>query len=266
MTDIRELRAVAAGGMELRAADDGDGYTFTGYASMFDAPYSVRDNLGEYQEIVRSGAFSKAIKESDDCRLLINHEGLALARTKSGTLTLAQDATGLLASARLDPTNPRVAELKSAMSRGDCDQMSFAFQATRQEWNSDYSVRTILEAKLFDVSAVTYPASPSATASMRHGSGTEVETRSVRILTDAATQMRAGVLDPVTRDLLLQIIGAIDAGTEAIEDAVELLEAVAEVSPDADASDLADMLEGEDMQMNSASLSLLLLRAEALTL
>ena len=46
-------------------------------------------------------------------------------------------------------------------SRGDLDQMSFAFSVVRQSWSADYGQRTINEARLFDVSVVTYPASPS---------------------------------------------------------------------------------------------------------
>jgi hypothetical protein len=53
------------------------------------------------------------------------------------------------------------------MDRGDLDQMSFAFKATRQAWSSDYSERTISEFKGFDVSVVTYPANPATVVKMR---------------------------------------------------------------------------------------------------
>jgi HK97 family phage prohead protease len=99
-------------------------------------------------------------------RLLINHEGTPLARTKSGTLKLSA-APDLRAVAELDPANPKVQEIRSAMSRGDLDQMSIGFRVHKQDWNNDYTERTIREVELFDVSVVTYPASPTTTASLR---------------------------------------------------------------------------------------------------
>jgi HK97 family phage prohead protease len=243
MTDFREMRGSGVGGFELRADGAGDGYTLVGYASVYETPYAVRDSLGEYHETIRSGAFVKSVAERDDVRLLLNHDGVPLARTKSGTLTLdANDPHGLRVEAHLDARSPLVAAVKSAMDRGDMDQMSFAFQATRQKWSSDYTQRDVVEAKLFDVSVVTYPASESTSASLRGvGADVAVEGRASEILSLAANQMRAvGSLDDVTRDLLLQIIGSLDAAAGTLECATETLEAVAGVAMEADASDVAE--------------------------
>lgn len=165
----REMRATF--GIQSRAEDDGI-VTVEGYASISDTPYDVQDWLGSYAETVSRGAFAKTLREADDVRWLVNHGGIALARTKSGTLILREiinpaddpqgkGQTGLWSTARLDTANPEARSIASAIERGDVDQMSFAFLATRQEWNADYTERTILEAKLFDVSAVTYPANPA---------------------------------------------------------------------------------------------------------
>lgn len=141
-----------------------------GYASTFNDPYSVRDWLGEYNETIMPGAFDKALQERDDVRLLVNHEGIPIARTKSGTMTLAVDDRGLLVDVPdLDEDSPLVQSVRSAMKRGDMDQMSFSFKATRQEWNEDYTERFIREAKLYDVSVVTYPANPNADVKLRDG-------------------------------------------------------------------------------------------------
>lgn len=53
------------------------------------------------------------------------------------------------------------------MNRGDLDQMSIGFRVRDEEWSSDYTQRSIKEIELFDVSVVTYPASPTTTASLR---------------------------------------------------------------------------------------------------
>ena len=161
----RELRDFTVSDLEIRA-DEGDTPTLEGVASVVDTPYMVRDMFGEFSETIVKGAFNKTLKERDDVRLLVNHEGVPLARTKSKTLTL-RTTPDLTASAKLDPANPTVQEIRSAMDRGDLDQMSIAMRVMRQEWNEDYTDRRILEAKLYDVSVVTFPASPTTSAQMR---------------------------------------------------------------------------------------------------
>lgn len=160
----REVRIQTAG-MELRAEDDGK-ITLDGVASVVDTPYTVRDVFGEFSETIRKGAFRKTLAEKADVRLLVNHDGVPLARTKSKTLKLSA-APDLRAVAELDPENPTVQEIRSAMSRGDIDQMSIGMRVHRQEWNEDYTERSIIEAELFDVSVVTFPASPTTSASLR---------------------------------------------------------------------------------------------------
>jgi len=153
-------------GVELRAAADGNGVRVVGYASTYDTPYPIYGGpeAGGFNESIKAGAFDKSVREKDDVRFLVNHEGVPLARTKSGTMTLEADDMGLLVDATLDPTSPIVASLRSAMDRGDMDQMSFAFQVTKQVWSPDYAERHITEVRLFDVSVVTYPANDQTMA------------------------------------------------------------------------------------------------------
>lgn len=164
----REDRQYTFDHVDLRSEDDGS-LTFEGIASVVDTSYTVRDAFGEFEETFARGAFNKTLKDKDDVRLLVNHEGIPLARrrgTKGDTLKLTVDPH-LRAVAPLDPSSPLVQTVRSAMERGDMDQMSIGFRATRQEWNEDYTVRTIREAQLFDVSLVTFPASPTTSASLR---------------------------------------------------------------------------------------------------
>lgn len=152
--------------VELRAKPDGTGgsaLTFTGYACVTEAGYEMSDWLGDFTEVVRSGAFTKTLAENCDVPFLVNHGGLTLARTKSGTMALAEDGTGLHTEAQLDPRNNAVQDLQSAMDRGDVDEMSFAFWVTRQQWSPDFDQRDILEVNLNkgDVSIVNYGANPN---------------------------------------------------------------------------------------------------------
>jgi HK97 family phage prohead protease len=176
--------------MELRETGDGT-LRFTGYASVTETPYEMSDWLGDYSEVVRRGAFTKTLAEGADVPFKLNHDGMTLARTKSGTMRLAEDSTGLHVEADLDPGNGQVRDIRSAMERGDLDEMSFAFRVTRQEWSPDYSQRDITEVNMNkgDVSIVNYGANP-------HTSG----------LTSLRSALTDGTLD---RDRLAELIRSV---------------------------------------------------------
>jgi hypothetical protein len=161
----RETRSMAFQDVEIREKPDGTGGTtleFNGYGSVTDTPYEMHDMFGAYTEIVRRGAFAKTIADGCDTAFLLNHEGLTMARTKSGTLRLAEDSVGLHANADLDTSRADVQALRSGIARGDIDEMSFAFRTIRQEWSPDYDQRDLIELSLDkgDVSAVNYGANP----------------------------------------------------------------------------------------------------------
>jgi HK97 family phage prohead protease len=134
-------------------------------------------------------------------RLLVNHDGLPLARTTSGTLSLSEDGNGLMVEARLDPTDPDVAALLPKMRRGDLNQMSFGFRVSDEgdEWSKDMSQRTLrnLDINDGDVSVVTYPANPNARVGVRSdGKALDAVASALRCLEtrDAATEDVADVL------------------------------------------------------------------------
>ena len=142
--------------IEIREADDGSSVTVEGYAAVFNEETVI---AGQWREQVAPGAFTDAINR-DDVVFLINHEGLPLARSRSGTLQLLEDNRGLKMRASLDMSDPDVRSIVPKMKRGDLDKMSFAFLPTRQKWDDDEKMprRTIQEAALYDVSIVTTPA------------------------------------------------------------------------------------------------------------
>ena len=159
--DENESRRIAFSNMEVRASDDGT--KLVGYAAVFDSPSEPLPWI----EYVRRGAFQKTLNDGADVRLLIDHEGVPLARTKSGTLVLHEDERGLLVESDLDPSNPDAARLISALRRGDISQMSFAFRTIKDGWNEDRSIRELREVQLFDVSVVTFPAYEATVAELR---------------------------------------------------------------------------------------------------
>ncbi len=157
-----EFRACAE--VELRA--EGDSVSIGGYAAVFN---SLSEDLGGFREVIRRGAFTHTIAQGADVRLLINHEGMPLARTKSGTLRLAEDNRGLRIDATLDPKDPDVQRLIPKMQRGDISQMSFGFRTLKDAWRIEGAdqIRELHSVDLFDVSAVTYPAYQSTEVALR---------------------------------------------------------------------------------------------------
>ncbi len=170
------------GGFPAEIRADGDALRVRGHAAVFDQEADIG---GFFREVIRPGAFARAIAE-DDVPLLIEHEGLPLARNRSGTLNLAEDGQGLLIESVLVAEDPDVLRIVPKMERGDLDKMSFAFQAIHQEWDEsgDLPLRILHEVKLFDVSIVTMPAYD----------GTDIALRSLEAMRDTtrrANEFRA---------------------------------------------------------------------------
>jgi HK97 family phage prohead protease len=158
----REVRSMPV--RELRADDDTK--TITGYAAVFGA----NADLGFFEERIAPGAFARAIDEDQDVRALWNHDAnFILGRTKSGTLRLAEDDTGLRID--IDPPDTQTArDLVESIRRGDVDQMSFAFRAVKESWterDGELPLRELEDVDLFDVSPVTYPAYEATSVGLR---------------------------------------------------------------------------------------------------
>lgn len=214
-------------GIEVR--DAASGLSLVGHACVTNVGY----DMGWYTETVRSGAFAKTLGENPDVQLLVNHEGLPLARTLSGTLSLAEDSRGLAVEAHLDPNDPDVARLVPKMQRGDIDQMSFAFRAERVSWNDDYDRRDILEANIHrgDVSVVNQGANPATHA--------EVEARGLPSLgefVELAREWRAGAtLSASTTATLKHILSLFTTADSAVDEGQSVLSELLGVpNPDPD--------------------------------
>ena len=150
---------------ELRVdKPEADGKSIKGYAARFDRWSELI--WGMFREKISKGAFDKSLKEAD-VRALVNHDpNYVLGRNKAQTLRLWEDDKGLAIDIDL-PDTTWANDLTVSMERGDINQMSFAFQTVKDEWNAAGDERTLLEVKLHDVSVVTYPAYKSTSAKVR---------------------------------------------------------------------------------------------------
>lgn len=160
-------RRIVSAPLEIRAAQD-QPRQMVGYAAVFNTDAVI---AGMFRERIAPGAFGSAIQE-DDVRALFNHDpNYVLGRNTSGTLRLSEDERGLRYEVQ-PPDTQWARDLMVSVERGDVSQSSFGFSVVREEWSTpenraDLPTRTILEARLFDVSPVTYPAYEETTAEAR---------------------------------------------------------------------------------------------------
>jgi HK97 family phage prohead protease len=170
--DLQERKSAIASAERLTfnaevrsiATDDGS-LRIGGYAAQFN-----KEATGlNFREMIAPGAFTRSLKSGDPVFLLVNHDTdqLPLASTQGGTLTLSEDNVGLRMEATLDPSNPRAAELASALTRGDVDKMSFAFSVAPGGDTREEGLRTLTDLNLFEVSVVTWPAYDASSVGMR---------------------------------------------------------------------------------------------------
>lgn len=209
---------------QFRAAgadEEGAGHVIEGLAAVYEQKTRIADFFGEFDEIIREGAFDET--DFTDVRLLVNHDfqGIALARSrrnnksdKPNTMQLSVDKEGVKIKADLDTENNEQARaLYSAISRGDMDGMSFCFyvaeeneRVTKQE--DGVFLREILKVdKVIEVSAVNFPAYE----------GTNIDARSLdsdkRVL-DSITKKMA--LDSAEKERRTQEIEALRLRNEIL--------------------------------------------------
>jgi len=133
-----------------------------GYAATFGTEARIND----FREIIRPGAFRASL--TGDVLALADHDpAKVLARTRSGTLRLAEDSRGLAFSIDLPDTTAGHDILELA-ERGDLGGMSFGFSVPDggQRWIDD--LRELVAVNLMEISVVSsWPAYEGTTVTAR---------------------------------------------------------------------------------------------------
>lgn len=161
--------------LELRVAEQGEekNYIVDGYATTFDEPYELyRDGKYVVMEVVDRHAFDETYM--DDVIFQYDHSGMVYARTRNKTLRLEDNDHGLKVTADLSSTEASRG-VWDAIDKGLIDRMSFAFTVTgdsyeeEEQENGDIILtRTIKKiGRLYDVSAVSFPANEGTSISAR---------------------------------------------------------------------------------------------------
>jgi HK97 family phage prohead protease len=166
MAEQVETRRITFNDFELRAAVEGNGMTFSGYAAVFNSDSEPLPFI----ERIMPGAFAKSLKSRNNIRMYMNHDSsMLLATTRAKTMRLVEDSKGLFVEADLpDTTVGR--DLSVLMQRKDVDSMSFGFTVPQggDRWSDDGMTRELRQIKLYEVSVVTgFPAYAATSAQVR---------------------------------------------------------------------------------------------------
>lgn len=157
----KEIRAF---NFEVRAEENEErGHILTGRPIVF----GQRTDLGYYDEIIEASALSET--DLKDVRFLLNHntDMVPMARSRNNnensTMQMSVGPEGMDIRVDLDTENNADSRtLYSAVERGDLSGMSFMFSIDKDSWedvDSEHPTRHIESiAKVFEVSAVTFPA------------------------------------------------------------------------------------------------------------
>jgi HK97 family phage prohead protease len=209
---------------ELRIDNaEADGMRFTGYAAVFNSDSEPLPFI----ERIMPGAFKRSLKARNEVKLFKNHNmDEVLASTRSKTLKLTEDSTGLLAEATL-PDTTAGRDLAVLMKRGDVHAMSFGFSvpAKGDRWSDDGMSRELHQIRLHEVSIVTgFPAYEATTASVRSldilASRTNVDADA---LADAMIKLEAGEkLADSQADLLQEVVTKLRGNEPTQDDLLEL--------------------------------------------
>jgi HK97 family phage prohead protease len=155
---------------EIRAEKkEGSSGNIGGYAAVFDKLSEPLGIFTTFRERIAKGAFKEALSKND-IRALWSHDSSAiLGRTGNETLKLKEDDIGLSFDLEL-PDTTLGRDTFTSISRRDITAMSFGFFVEQDDWilaDDGSAVRTIIQADLFEISPVAFPAYPQTTVDAR---------------------------------------------------------------------------------------------------
>lgn len=151
---MAELRHRATPDLELRKG--GDGRTVFGILAPADQTAEIHEVGRTYLERFIHGAWERTIRERGDrVKLMANHEHRRFPLGRWSLLR--EDTAGLYGEGRISKTQAGDEALE-LIRDGALDAFSVGFQVVHEGVDPDDQARIILEAKLHEVSLVSFPA------------------------------------------------------------------------------------------------------------
>lgn len=169
--------SVAAAGTTKRFDSE---FYVEGFATTFDKPYVLYEYDGiKFTEVIDRNALAGA--DMSDVIFQYDHYGTVYARNKMAKgkppcLLLEPQQSGLFVAADLGVIE-EAKKLYDSIDKGLIYKMSWAFTVAEDAYNKDTRTRTILKIKkVYDVSAVSYPANADTEISARSWIDGAIET------------------------------------------------------------------------------------------
>ncbi|KAF1084846.1 Phage capsid family protein [Sporotomaculum syntrophicum] len=162
----KEIRALPVR-LEVRQAGEDGKRTIAGVIRYDTESAVMRDFWGDsFVEELGAGCFDGSLKTRAVVGLWSHDTSQVLGNTKAGTLRVNSDTTGL--NFELDlPDTQAGNDAWESIRRGDVDGVSFGMRVVKDKWsrverdNKKLYKRSILDAELYEISPVAFPAYPS---------------------------------------------------------------------------------------------------------
>lgn len=180
------LDGAADGGEHVAAPNNrfGSDFYVEGYATTFEDPYVLFEDPDgwRYVEVIDRHALDEA--DFSDVIFQYDHEGRVYARNINNTLFFEPNDHGLFIAADLSKTS-LARQMYEDIAAGNVTRMSWAFIPEEEVYAEDsenrvFTTRITRVKKVFDVSAVSYPADPNTEISARNLVNGEIEARRQR--------------------------------------------------------------------------------------
>ena len=173
-------------------------YYVEGFATTFDTPYLLYEYEGmQFFEVVDRNALDGA--DLSDVIMQYDHAGMVyarnkMARSKPPSLLIEPQESGLFIAANLGLTE-EARKLYSTINEGLIYKMSWAFRVSEDAYNKETRTRTILKIKkVYDVSAVSYPANADTDISARSWINGAIEAEKREVLARKAQLLKLKIM------------------------------------------------------------------------
>jgi HK97 family phage prohead protease len=129
---------------------DGEGYKFTGYASVF-------NGIDSYGDMIAPGAYRNTLAARERAvQMRWNHYGPVIGKW----LSISEDDRGLKVEGELTPGHSVAEDAKALLNHGAVSGLSIGYRVLKQEQQSGYLL--LKEIELIEISVVEEPADNAA--------------------------------------------------------------------------------------------------------
>jgi len=157
---------------DFESRTSGDGRTLEGYAAVFNAPTKIRDMVGEFEEVILPGAFTRSLEKRTPVLQFEHGRDPRVGAVPIGRIDdIREDSEGLYVRARLFD-NATVEPVREAIAERAITGMSFRFSIPDggDRWSKPkggLERREISEADTAECGPVVFPAYDQTSVSVR---------------------------------------------------------------------------------------------------